>query len=228
MAIGILTGSGTYVLPGLSTSGSEPVFTEWGEAFVSHGTWGGVDVLHISRHGDGHPRLSNHVTHRANISALKQLGATGVLAVTVCGAVDPSAELGSVVCFDDLHFLSNRLADGSLCTFFTEPGAQRARALDLRGAVLGRPAAALLAGASEAGVHVRDGGCYGHVDGPRFNTRPRSAGSPRRASPPCRRRPGRRPCCAASSSCRTRSWASSPTTRTASRTRRRRSRRWWR
>ena len=47
-----------------------------------------------------------------------------MLAVTVCGAVDPSVELGSLVCFDDLHFLSNRLPDGSLCTFFTEPGAR--------------------------------------------------------------------------------------------------------
>lgn len=171
MAIGILTGSGTYALPGLTTSGVEPVFTEWGEAFVSHGSWAGVEVLHISRHGVGHPRLSNHVTHRANIAALKSLGATGVLAVTVCGAVDPEAELASVVCFDDLHFLSNRLPDGSLCTFFTEPGtAERGHwiyedpfSADLR--------SALLQGASEAGVEVRDGGTYGHVDGPRFNTR---------------------------------------------------------
>ena len=31
--------------------------------------------------------------------------------------------------------------------------------------------AALLAGAAEAGVPMRDGGCYGHVDGPRFNTK---------------------------------------------------------
>src|SRR5207247_213700 len=30
---------------------------------------------------------------------------------------------------------------------------------------------ALLAGCREAGVPARDGGCYGHVDGPRFNTR---------------------------------------------------------
>ena len=30
---------------------------------------------------------------------------------------------------------------------------------------------ALLEGAAKAGVHVRDGGTYGHVDGPRFNTR---------------------------------------------------------
>ena len=90
MAIGILTGSGTYALPGFEGSGPEPVATPWGEALVSRGTWAGVDVLHISRHGAGHPRLSNHVTHRANIAALKALGARGVLAVTVCGAVDPA------------------------------------------------------------------------------------------------------------------------------------------
>src|SRR3954451_18836638 len=126
MAIGIVTGSGPDGRPGFSGfSGSEPegVETPWGEAFVSRGTWAGVDVLHISRHGVGHPRLSNHVTHRANVAALQQLGASGVLAVTVCGAVDRSVELGSLICFDDLHFLSNRLPDGSLCTFFTKPGA---------------------------------------------------------------------------------------------------------
>ena len=171
MAIGILTGSGTYVLPGLSTSGSEPVLTEWGEAFVSHGTWGGVDVLHISRHGDGHPRLSNHVTHRANIAAFKQLGATGVLAVTVCGAVDPSTELGSVVCFDDLHFLTNRLANGELCTFYPEAGDRRRGHWIFEGPFSEPLRQAILEGGREAGVPIRDGGVYGHVDGPRFNTR---------------------------------------------------------
>ena len=130
-----------------------------------------MEVLHISRHGAGHPRLSNHVTHRANIAALRQLGATAVLAVTVCGAVDPSAELGSLVCFDDLHFVSNRLPDGSLCTFFTEPGARERGHWIYEGPFSADLRAALLAGAEEAGVAVRDGGCYGHVDGPRFNTR---------------------------------------------------------
>ena len=170
MAIGILTGSGTYALPGLESSGPLPVYTPWGEVLMSRGTWDGVEVMHISRHGPGHPRLSNQVAHRANIAALKSEGATGVLAVTVCGAVDAAPELGSLVCFDDLHFPSNRLPDGSLCTFFTEPGApERGHWIyespfspDLRGA--------LVRGAEQAGVAVRDGGCYGHVDGPRFNT----------------------------------------------------------
>src|SRR5918997_4623710 len=154
MAIGILTGSGTYALPGFEGTGPQPVYTPWGEALVSRGEWAGVEVLHISRHGPGHPRLSNHVTHRANIAALKQLGATGVLAVTVCGAVDPSVELGSLVCFDDLHFVSNRLADGGLCTFFTEPGVSE-RGHWIYDSPFSAPLRdTLLAGAAAAGVAV--------------------------------------------------------------------------
>src|ERR671923_240452 len=70
MPIGIITGSGTYALPGFESSGREQVATEWGEALVSRGTFAGVDVLHVSRHQEGHARLSNLVTHRANIAAL--------------------------------------------------------------------------------------------------------------------------------------------------------------
>jgi len=171
MAIGILTGSGTYALPGFTGSGPEPVDTDWGEAYVSRGTWAGVEVLHVSRHEIGHPRLSNHVTHRANIAALHALGAQGVLAVTVCGAVDPSVELGSLIVFDDLHFVSNRLADGSLCTFFTKPGAPERGHWIYEGPFSASLRGALLQGAAQAGVAARDGGCYGMVDGPRFNTR---------------------------------------------------------
>jgi purine nucleoside phosphorylase len=171
MAIGVITGSGTYALPGFEGEGPQPVATPWGEALVSRGTFAGTEVLHVSRHGEGHRRLSNHVSHRANIAALAALGATGVIAVTVCGAVDPSLALGSLVCFDDLHFVSNRLADGSLCTFFAEPGDPQRGHWVFEGPFSAGLRGALLAGAAAAGVEVRDGGCYGHVDGPRFNTR---------------------------------------------------------
>jgi purine nucleoside phosphorylase len=170
MAIGIITGSGTYALPGFEGSGPEPVRTPWGEALVSRGTFAGADVLHLSRHGEGHPRLSNHVTHRANIAALAQLGAAGVIAVTVCGAVDPGLELGAPVCFDDLHFLANRLPDGELCTFHPRAGDERRGHWIFEGPFSAGLRDALLAGAAAAGIETRDGGCYGHVDGPRFNT----------------------------------------------------------
>jgi purine nucleoside phosphorylase len=171
MPIGIITGSGTHALPGFDGSEPLPVDTDWGDALVARGTLAGTEVLHVSRHGEGHRRLSNQVSHRANIAALAQLGADGVIAVTVCGVVDPAVELGSVVCFDDLHFLANRLGSGELCTFYSEPADRR------RGHwIFDRPFSeplrrALLDGGSDAGVTVHDGGCYGHVDGPRFNTR---------------------------------------------------------
>jgi len=169
--IGVLTGSGSYALPGFEGAAPSVVATRWGEALVSVGRWAGVEIAHVSRHGVGHPRLSNHVDHRSNIAALQELGVTCVFAVTVCGAVDPDATLGSLVCFDDLHFLSNRLPDGSLCTFFDTPGAADRGHWIYADPFSAGVRRAVLSGAAAAGVPVRDGGCYGHVDGPRFNTR---------------------------------------------------------
>ena len=118
-----------------------------------------------------HVRLSNSVPHRADIWALHELGATAVIGCTACGAVDPSLELGSLVVFDDLHFISNRLPDGSLCTFFAQPGDPRRGHWILHGGPFSAGVrAALLAGAAQSGHEARDGGTYGHVDGPRFNT----------------------------------------------------------
>ena len=171
MAIGIITGSGTYALPGFEGGGPEPMATRWGEALVSRGTFAGVEVAHVSRHGAGHARLSNHVTHRANLAALEQLGVDGVIAVTVCGAVDPGVELGSLICFDDLHFPANRLPDGTLCTFFAEPGDPERGHWIYDDPYAPGLRTALLDAAERSGLPMRDGGCYGHVDGPRFNTR---------------------------------------------------------
>jgi purine nucleoside phosphorylase len=170
MKVGVLTGTGTYALED-SGAAPEPFPTPYGEALVTRGEAEGVEVLHISRHEEGHKRLSNHVAHRANIAALKLLGADAVLAVTVCGAVDLSVPLGSLIVFDDLHFLSNRLADGSLCTYHDEPGrAQRGHWI-FESPFSPALRTALIEACVEAGVPARDGGCYGHVDGPRFNTR---------------------------------------------------------
>ncbi len=171
MRIGIITGSGTYALPDFDASESGEVATPFGPALVSAGGFAGAEVLHVSRHGEGHARLSSAVTHQANLWALRQRGADAILAVTVCGALDPALELGSLIVFDDLHFLANRLPDGSICTLHTEPGrpGRGHWIYDMPFSDVLREA--LLAGALAAGHPVRDGGCYGHVDGPRFNTR---------------------------------------------------------
>jgi purine nucleoside phosphorylase len=171
MRVGVLTGTGTYALPGAGEGTLENVITVYGDVPVTRLEVGGVEVLHVSRHGPGHKRLSNQVTHRANITALRQCGADAIAAVTVCGALDESVPLGSLIVFDDLHFLANRLADGSLCTLYDEPGHARRGHWIFEGPFSDGVRQALLAGARDAGAPARDGGCYGHVDGPRFNTR---------------------------------------------------------
>src|SRR5579862_1415752 len=171
MAVGIITGSGTYALPEFADAAPASVETPFGAVAVTRGRYEGVDAIHVSRHGSGHVRLSNQVSHRANIWALNELGASAVIGCTACGAVDPSLELGSLVVFDDLHFISNRLPDGSLCTFFVEPGDPARGHWILHGGPFSPEIReALIAAAGEGGHVVRPAGVYGHVDGPRFNT----------------------------------------------------------
>lgn len=171
MAVAIITGSGTHALPGLSNVRAESVETPYGAAEVARGRFAGLDVLHVSRHGAGHARLSNLVPHRAEVWALHELGADAVIGCTACGAVDPALALGSLIVFDDLWFPSNRLPDGALCTFFDRPGDPRRGHWILHGGPFSEDVrAALVLGAAQAGTAARDGGVYGHVDGPRFNT----------------------------------------------------------
>ncbi len=171
MLVGIITGSGTYALPDFADPRPELIETPWGVVDVTRGRFAGVDVVHVSRHGEGHARLSNHLNHRANIAALRETGCDVVVGCTACGAVDPTVPLGSLVIFDDLHFLANRLPDGSICSFHAEAGDPQRGHWIYEGPFSEPLREALVAGAARAGVEARDGGCYGHVDGPRFNTR---------------------------------------------------------
>lgn len=170
MRIGLLSGSGVDASPAASAE-SESVETRYGKTQVRRRQEGGAEIIEIARHGPGHERLSNHVPHRANVAALAELGVDCVVGVTVCGAVNPRLALGSLIVFDDLHFLANRLADGSLCTFYETAGEAN------RGHwIFDTPFAeglrrGLVAAALEAATPATDGGCYGHVDGPRFNSK---------------------------------------------------------
>lgn len=169
--VGIITGTGLYELPGLHAEERRTVTTEHGAAVVGLGTWDGVPVAHIPRHGRDHAHLSHQVGARANIAALASLGVSAVMATTVCGAVDATLELGDLVAFDDLHFPSNRLPDGSLCTLFTRPDAPGRGHWVYERPISEGVRAALVDGARAVGARVRPAGVYGHVDGPRFNTR---------------------------------------------------------
>jgi 5'-methylthioadenosine phosphorylase len=168
--VGIISGSGTYEWPGLDDPVQELRRTSHGEVSLTRGRMGTVEIVHLSRHGPEHARLSNHVDHRANIAALLDAEVDCLVSTTVCGAVDPEVPLGSLIVFDDLYFPSNRLPDGSLCTWYSRPGQPGRGHWIFEGPFSAEVRAALTGAALEIGV-AASAGCYGYVDGPRFNTR---------------------------------------------------------
>jgi 5'-methylthioadenosine phosphorylase len=171
LRVGIITGSGTETWPGLDAPVTRTADTRYGQVTLTEGKLGNADIIHVARHEASHRRLSNHVNHRANLAAVLEASADCLISLTVCGAVDPALRPGTAIVFDDLYFPGNRLPDGSLCTWHDNRGAAG------RGHwIFDRPysepvRAALIGGARAAGVPVSAGGCYGHVDGPRFSTR---------------------------------------------------------
>ena len=171
MLIGIISGSGSDNWPEIDNLHRQTLKTPYGDVDLLFGRLNNIDVVHISRHGSQHHNLSNHVNHRANLSALISAGVDAVIGCTVCGAVTPSFKPGSLVVFDDLYFPSNRLPDGSLCTWYETAGAKerghwifdRSFSEPLRQALVD-------AGTSLDSPFIGEG-VYAHIDGPRFNTR---------------------------------------------------------
>lgn len=169
--IGIVTGSGIYELPGGQSRELRTVKSRFGEVEVAIFRVGSWTVGSISRHGRGHHHLSHTVPYRANLTALKQLGARAVLATTAVGTVDPGVPLGRPIIFDDLFFPENRLPNGEACTIFAEPGDPERGHL-----ITDEPFSPSLRrrielAANDLGIEMTVGGVYGHVNGPRFDTR---------------------------------------------------------
>ena len=126
---------------------------------------GGRELLFLARHGAGHRLPPHRINHRANIAALRDLGADAVFATAAAGSLRSEIMPGDLVVLDD--FLD--LTKGEVVTFFGEPG-------DVRHTDFVHPydpalRAALLAAVDPAlspSVHPR--GTYLCVSGPRYET----------------------------------------------------------
>lgn len=171
MRVGLITGSGSYQWPSLTAATSTSVSTRFGDVELTDGKLGDVEVVHLSRHGAGHALLPHQVAHRANLTAIIDRGVDFLISVTVCGAIDRAAPLGSIVVFDDLYFPSNRLPDGSPCTWHDTPAAP-GRGHWIFDSPFSEPLRQhAIAAATTLEIPLIERGCYGHVEGPRFNSR---------------------------------------------------------
>jgi 5'-methylthioadenosine phosphorylase len=100
--LAVIGGSGLYDLPGLVGVREVQVSTPYGDPSspVVEGLLGGTRMLFLARHGRGHRLTPSEVNYRANIFALKSLGAARVVSVSAVGSMREDIHPGHLVVVD--------------------------------------------------------------------------------------------------------------------------------
>ena len=97
--LAIIGGSGLYDLPGLADVRRERVQTPFGEPSdeIVLGRLGDTELAFLPRHGKGHRLTPTELNPRANLWALKRLGATRVVSVSAVGSMKEEIVPGHLV-----------------------------------------------------------------------------------------------------------------------------------
>lgn len=167
--LGIIGGSGLYALDGLEEVRRREVETPWGapSAALTEGRLGGVDLVFLPRHGEGHVHPPHAVPYRANIAALKMAGCTDIMAVSACGSLREHLAPGQFVVVDQ-YVDRTRHRVGS----FFETGC--VAHVPMADPVCSRLSGLAFDAALGAGIETQKGGTYLCMEGPQFSTRAES------------------------------------------------------
>lgn len=100
--LGIIGGSGFYAMSGIEESRDMRVESPWGSPSdaLRCGVLGGVRVVFLARHGQGHVLSPSDINCRANIDAMKRAGVTDIISVSDCGSLKEHLQPGSFVLVD--------------------------------------------------------------------------------------------------------------------------------
>ena len=163
--LAIIGGSGLYDIEGLSKTDSLKIQTPWGDPSdeIVKATFESKEVLFLPRHGKGHFISPSKINFRANIDALKQLGATDIVSISAVGSLKEDLKPGMFVIVD--QFIDRTFARNK--TFFDE---------DIVAHVsMAKPTSIGLMNACEEAItteeilYKRDG-TYLVMEGPQFST----------------------------------------------------------
>lgn len=167
--LAVIGGSGLYELPGIEDVEPVRCKTPFGDPSdeLTRGRFGDVSVVFLPRHGRGHRYLPTEINFRANIFALKQLGAEWLVSVGAVGSLREHLAPGHVVVPD--QFIDRTVARPS--TFFGRGIVVHVSLADPVCAVL---SGIVAAAARAAGGTVHRGGTYICMEGPQFSTRAES------------------------------------------------------
>jgi len=171
--LAVVGGTGVYRLAGFEPGESRDVRTRYGAPSgpIRMGRLSGVPVAFLARHGEGHSLPPHLVNYRANLAALREVGATRVLALNTVGGIGERFGPRVLACPDQLiDYTWGRI--GTLWEPDAE-GRMDAQALHVDFGDPYTPSLrrAILDAATAVGVAVVDGGCYGATQGPRLETR---------------------------------------------------------
>jgi len=167
--LGVIGGSGLYDLDGLDVVREHCPETAWGTPSgpIVAGRLGELDLLFLPRHGVGHVLNPTEVPFRANIAAMKMLGATHLLAVSAVGSLTDVLPPTTLVCPDQIidrtlarprtFFEDGLVGHVGMAEPFHEPLRQ-----------------VLIDAARSTGAAVVDGGTYLCIEGPQFSTKAES------------------------------------------------------
>jgi 5'-methylthioadenosine phosphorylase len=168
--LGILGGSGLYEMDGLQRVEQLRVSTPFGEPSdaIVRGELDGVTLLFLPRHGRGHRIAPHRINYRANLFALKELGAEQLVSVSAVGSLKQEIAPGHMVLVD--QFIDR--TRGRVSTFFEDEAM-------VAHVAFGDPvdsalSAGLHAALVEVGATVHRGGSYVCMEGPQFSTRAES------------------------------------------------------
>ena len=165
--LAVIGGSGLTRMSSLEETRSQIVRTPYGEPSdaIAHGRIRGRAVMFLARHGSGHTIPPHEINYRANLWALKEAGAVGIVAVASVGGV--RADLGPGVLV-----VPHQIIDytwGRRSTYF-EGGDVPVTHVDFTHPYTEGLRRRILDAARAAGEAILDGGVYAATQGPRLES----------------------------------------------------------
>jgi 5'-methylthioadenosine phosphorylase len=167
--LAVIGGSGLYDMPGLQNTQEHNISTPFGKPSspIVIGELEGKRVAFLARHGIGHFITPSEVNYRANIYALKSLGAERVVSISACGSLREDYAPGQIVIPDQIFDnTKNRIR-----TFFGDGLVVHVSVADPFCPDL---SAQLEIATRETGASVHNGGSFITIEGPRFSTKAES------------------------------------------------------
>ncbi|HZO11755.1 MAG TPA: S-methyl-5'-thioadenosine phosphorylase [Polyangiaceae bacterium] len=178
--LGVLGGSGVYDIEGLEEVERLRVDTPYGmpsdEIVKARLAGRSESLLFLPRHGRGHRIPPHAINYRANICALKKLGATHVVSISATGSMREEIVPGDLVVVDQFIDLTKR----RISTFFDAGAAAHVAFADpicprMADALFGAAESVVSrTGGAERRPTVHRGGTYVCMEGPQFSTRAES------------------------------------------------------